>query len=74
MSGLWASTGDVASLFCHEAPLASIWKTKPFLRSGWMKKGGISTEISFVNLGSFEMGTAELVLWWLVGQMGACKE
>lgn len=39
-----------------------------------MKKGGISTEISFVNLGSSEMGTAEMVLRWLVGQVGVCKE
>lgn len=31
-----------------------------------MKNGGISPEISFVDWGGFEMGTAGVVLWWQV--------
>lgn len=50
---------------------ALTWKNAPFLRSGWVKKGGISPEVSFVDWGSSEMGTAEVVLWW---QVGGCKD
>lgn len=25
VDGLWASAGGIASQFCHEAPLASLW-------------------------------------------------